>query len=143
MSKQPKVTVPDTSKNPDAGLILIDNTNWYVSYSVDGKRRRKKIGLATVTVARQKRTRFYNKLLAAGATVATKGPNPGDTLARRRQRVRENPERYLKHVSGLTKPWTVRLGDDVVLGPFETKRQAVIARNAAIGLTSAKGGTKP
>lgn len=62
-------TYPDTARSPDAGLVQIGDT-WYACYTVDGKRRRKSLEVASISLARMARDRFYASL---GGEVARRG----------------------------------------------------------------------
>lgn len=134
MPRKPKIQIPDTSKNPDAGIVR-NKGHAYAAFTQDGKRHRRKIGTddSTVPALRAARNKVYRELLAAGATVAVRG-TPKITRADRRERALENPMMYLRHEPRVTgSPWSVRF-DDKVLGRYLTEELARAARNKKLGV---------
>lgn len=130
MTKKPRITIPDTSRNQDAGITYKDGIA-YARYTENGKQRRRSIGCdatahANIRIARDS---IYRQLLAAGATVTSKGPKPKDLLRKRRERAAKDPMAYIRHEPKVTsKPWAFRLGS-TVLGRYPSVTEARAARD--------------
>ncbi len=107
MSKKPVITIPATPL-PTSGIVHAKGIA-YAQYTQDGKRRRKAIGNTLFHDERllsKLRDKFYTEILAAGATVATRGPRTPD----RKAKAAADPNRYIQQ----RKPFVVVIGGKVI-----------------------------
>ncbi len=119
----PNIQIPEVTKDkPDAGLTLKRGV-WHCSYWKDGKRVQVNFNTVTRKNARTMRDTAFKALLAAGATVTTKGRKPA-TDATRAARIKANPggTDYLRYQA----PWTVA---GLPGQRFETEDEARAARD--------------
>jgi hypothetical protein len=106
MSKKPVIVIPATPL-PTSGIVHAKGIA-YVWYYQDGKRRRHSIGPSVrgESWISKDRDTFYKDLLAAGATVATRGPKTLD----RKAKAAADPNRYIQQ----RKPFVVVIGGKVI-----------------------------
>lgn len=124
--KKPVITIPATLL-PTSGLVVSGNSV-YAGFTVDGRRRRKKLGPVTwsETLLAKARDSFYAGLIADGATVATR---PKVTKATRKQRAATDPDKYLRH----RQPWVVVIAGKII-AECGSKAEAKAARDLYLGL---------